>query len=42
MLPFVVASIILIAAFFALLRADDPVRDRNQSMQQKELIIDSQ
>ncbi|MHA2602236.1 MAG: MFS transporter [Candidatus Thorarchaeota archaeon SMTZ1-83] len=30
MLPFVVASIILIAAFFALLKADDPVKDRNQ------------
>jgi MFS family permease len=29
MFPFVVASIILIVAFFVLLRADDPVRDRN-------------
>ncbi len=28
MLPFVVASIILIVTFFVLLRADDPVRDR--------------
>jgi MFS family permease len=31
MFPFVVASFFLIAAFFVLLRADDPVRDRNQS-----------
>ena len=30
-LPFVVASIILIVAFFVLLRADDPVRDRIQN-----------
>ncbi len=30
MAPFVVASIILIAAFFVLLKADDPVKDRNQ------------
>ncbi|MHA1930776.1 MAG: hypothetical protein ACTSV2_19565, partial [Candidatus Thorarchaeota archaeon] len=30
MLPFFVASLFLIAAFFALLKADDPVRDRNQ------------
>ncbi len=29
-IPFVVASIILIVAFFVLLKADDPVRDRNQ------------
>ncbi len=28
--PFVVASIILIAAFFILLKADDPVKDNNQ------------
>ena len=31
MLPFLVASLFLIAAFFALLKADDPVRDRNQN-----------
>ena len=30
-LPFLVASIILIVAFFVLLRADDPVRDRIQN-----------
>jgi len=29
--PFIVASIILVAAFFVLLRADDPVRDRKQN-----------
>jgi len=32
MLPFFVASLFLIAAFFALLKADDPVRDRNQKV----------
>jgi len=32
MLPFLVASLFLIAAFFALLKADDPVRDRNQKV----------
>ena len=32
MLPFAVASIFLILAFFALLKADDPVRDRNQKV----------
>ena len=31
MFPFVVASIILIVAFFVLLRADDPVKDRVQN-----------
>ena len=31
MFPFVVASIILIVAFFVLLRADDPVKDRIQN-----------
>lgn len=31
MFPFVVASIILIVAFFVLLKADDPVRDRNHA-----------
>ncbi|MHA1613509.1 MAG: MFS transporter [Candidatus Thorarchaeota archaeon] len=31
-LPFLVASLFLIAAFFALLKADDPVRDRNQKV----------
>ncbi len=36
-LPFLVASLFLIAAFFALLKADDPVRDRNQ----KETMIPS-
>jgi MFS family permease len=35
MVPFVVASIILIAAFLLLLRADDPVKDRNQLKQQR-------
>ncbi len=30
-LPFVVASIILIVAFFVLLRADDPIRERNHN-----------
>jgi len=32
MLPFLVASLFLIVAFFALLKADDPVRDRNQNV----------
>ena len=31
MLPFLVASLFLIVAFFALLKADDPVRRRNQN-----------
>jgi len=29
--PFIVASIILVTAFFVLLKADDPVRDRKQN-----------
>jgi DHA1 family multidrug resistance protein-like MFS transporter len=31
MFPFMVASVILVAAFFVLLRADDPVRDRKRN-----------
>ena len=30
-LPFVIASVVLIVAFFVLLKADDPVRKRNQN-----------
>ncbi|MFX0108739.1 MAG: MFS transporter [Candidatus Hodarchaeota archaeon] len=37
--PFVVVSIILIVAFFVLLKADDPAKDRNQS--KKSRVIDA-